>query len=123
MCNFTRRTAVWELKDSKTCSAYSASQFYRKDIETQDSLSVSLNAVSHVNFVKGQSQKKDVSPVIVPNYKEKLKYVKGVSCVTQLSCVQPVTNVKNAAQNLPAGARLQNFWQTWRELGAGPKVV
>ena len=53
----------------------------------------------------------------------KLKYVKSVSCVTQLSCVQPVTNVKNAAQNLPVGARLQNFWQTWLDLGAGPKMV
>ena len=55
--------------------------------------------------------------------KLKLKSVKSVSCVTQLSCVQPVTNVKNAAQNLPVGARLQNFWQTWLDLGAGPKVV
>ena len=49
--------------------------------------------------------------------------MKSVSCVTQLSCVQPVINVKNAAQNLPVGARLQNFWQMWLDLGAGPKVV
>ena len=34
-----------------------------------------------------------------------------------------VTNVKLAATNLPVGARLQNFWQTWLDLGAGPKVV
>ena len=49
--------------------------------------------------------------------------MESVSCVTQLSCVLPVTNVKNAAPNLPVGARLQNFWQTWLYLGAGPKVV
>ena len=49
--------------------------------------------------------------------------MRSVSCVTQLSCVQPVTNVKNAAPNPPVGARLQNFWQTWLDLGAGPKVV
>ena len=49
--------------------------------------------------------------------------MKSVSCVTHLSCVQPVTNVKNAASNLPVGARLQNFWQTWLDLGAGVKVV
>ena len=49
--------------------------------------------------------------------------MESVSCVTQLSCVQPVTNVKNAAPNLPVGARLQNFWQSWLDLGAGPKVV
>ena len=31
--------------------------------------------------------------------------MKSVSCVTQLSCVQPVTNVRNVASNLPVGAR------------------
>ena len=49
--------------------------------------------------------------------------MKGTSCVTQLSCVKPVTYVKNAASNLPVGAKLQNFWQTWLNLGAGPKIV
>ena len=34
-----------------------------------------------------------------------------------------VTNVKNAAPDLPVGTRLQNYWQTWLDLGAGPKVV
>ena len=37
--------------------------------------------------------------------------------------MKPVTNVKTAVQNLPVGARLQNFWQTWLDLGASPKVV
>ena len=49
--------------------------------------------------------------------------MKSVFCVTQLSCVNPVTNVRNAVSNLPVGARLQNFWETWLDLGAGPKVV
>ena len=49
--------------------------------------------------------------------------MKSVSCVTQLSCVKAVTNVQNVAPNLPVGARLQNYWQTWLDLGAGPKVV
>ena len=40
-----------------------------------------------------------------------------------MSCVNPVTNVRNAALNPPVGASLQNFWQTWLDLGAGPKVV
>ena len=53
----------------------------------------------------------------------KLKYVKGVSCVTQLSCVPHVAEAPNVVSNLPVGARLQNFWQTWMDLGAGPKVV
>ena len=55
--------------------------------------------------------------------RKQIKYVKGASCVTQLFCLKPVTNVKNVASNLPVGARLQNFWQTWLDLGAGPKVV
>ena len=49
--------------------------------------------------------------------------MKSVSCVTQLSCVNPVTNVPNVAFNLSVGARLQSFWKTWLDLGAGPKVV
>ena len=50
----------------------------------------------------------------------KLKYMKGVSCVTPLSYVP---NAPSVASNLPVGARLQNFWKTWLDLGAGPKVV
>ena len=70
-----------------------------------------------------QAEKKGVSPVIVPSYKEKLKNVKNVSCVDPLSFASAVQNAKHVAQNLPVGARLQNFWQTWLDLGAGPKVV
>ena len=73
----------------------------------------------------GIPKKRELSPGAAGCYCRdyELKSVKSVSCVTQLSCVQPVTNVKNAAQNLPVGARLQNFWQNWLDLGAGPKVV
>ena len=49
--------------------------------------------------------------------------MKGVSCVTQLCYVNPVTNVKPAAQNHLVGARLQHYWQIWLDLGVGPKVV
>ena len=52
-----------------------------------------------------------------------LKSVKSASCVTQLSCANSVSNVPNVALTLPVGARLQKFWQTWLDLGAGPKVV
>ena len=71
------------------------------------------------------TQKRELSPGSAGCHCKsyKLKSVKSVSCVTQLSCVQPVTTVKNAAPNLPVRARLQNFWQTWLDLGAGPKVV
>ena len=92
------------------------------EFQTKNSLSVNLNVVKHVPFVKGQSQKKDVSPVIVTSCQEKLKSVKSASFVTHLSCVQPVKNVKNVATQA-VGTRLQSFWQTWLDLGAGPKVV
>ena len=49
--------------------------------------------------------------------------MKNVSCVNRLSFVRPVTNVQTVASNLPVGARLQNYWKTWLDLGAGPKVV
>ena len=55
--------------------------------------------------------------------KNRLKSVKSVSCVIPLSCVNPVINAPNVVINLPVGARLQNFWKKWLDLGAGPKVV
>ena len=38
-----------------------------------------------------------------------------------MSCVQPVTNVKLAAQNLPVGARLQNFFSNLAGSGCWSK--
>ena len=88
-------------------------------------LSVNCHVAKPVHTAPGLSQKKELIPGLAGCYlkENKLKYVKSASCVTQLSCVKPVTNVKNVASNLPVGARLQNFWQTWLDLGAGPKVV
>ena len=88
---------------------------------------VKLDVVQCVHSAPGHSQRKEVSPGgagchFFPE-KCKLKYVKSASCVTQLSPVNPVTNVQNVVLTLPVGARLQNFWQTWLDLGAGPKVI
>ena len=48
----------------------------------------------------------------------------NVSCVDQLCSVKLARNVPNVfVQNLPVGARLNQFWETWKALGAGPKVV
>ena len=95
--------------------------------QTMNSLKSDVNChVAKVVYTApGLSQKKDVSPGIARCQlkKCKLKYVKSASCVTQLSCVKPVANVKNVASNVPVGARLQNYWQSWLDLGAGPKVV
>ena len=88
-------------------------------------LNVNCHVAKVVYSVSGLSQRKGVSPGTADCYQRnyKLKHVKGVSCVTQLSCIKPVTNVKNVASNLPVGARLQNYWQTCLDLGARPKVV
>ena len=88
-------------------------------------LNVNCHVAKPVHTALGLSQKKELSPGLAGCYlkENKLKYVKSASCVTQLSCVKPVTNGQNVASNLPVGARLQNFWQTWLGLGAGPKVV
>ena len=70
--------------------------------------SVNLNVVHFVHTAPGLSQKKEISPGSAACYpfqsKYKVKNVKGVSCVTQLSCANYVPNVKNAVQNLPVGA-------------------
>ena len=71
---------------------------------------VNLNIVPSVHTAPGLSQKKEVRPGSAACYpfqsKYKVKYVKGVSCVTQLSCANYVANVKNAVQNLLVGVRL-----------------
>ena len=125
MEHFSSGTANGSLKTVKQGHFTQSPSCIRKTLnsQTQDSLSVSLKAVDHVRFVKGLSQKKDVSPVIVPNCKEKLKYVKNDFCVDHLSFVKSVQNAKLVIPNLHVGARLQNFWQTWLDLGAGLKIV
>ena len=95
--------------------------------------SMNTHLFSHVNFsvvnvvhtAPGHLQRKERSPGAAGCCQKeyKLIYMKGVTCVTQLSCVKHVTNVRIAASNLPVGARLQNYWQTWLNLGAGLKVV
>ena len=54
---------------------------------------VNCIAVYHVLFEGRQPQKKGKRPIV-----KQTKYVKGVSCIYQLSSVQPVTNVHTAAQ-------------------------
>ena len=95
------------------------------ELTLNSNLNVNLHVATFVPSAHGPPQKKGVSPGVSDCQlkKDLLNSVKGVSCVTQLSCVNPVTNVQNAAQNRPVGARLQNFWQTWLDLGAGPKIV
>ena len=91
----------------------------------RDILTVKFPVVQTATSAPGHSQKKDSSPGPADcHYKKcKLKSVKSVSCVTELSCVNTVSNVRNAVLNLPVGARLQKFWQSWLDLGAGPKVL
>ena len=69
---------------------------------------VNLNVVQSVHSAPRPSQRKEVSPGGADCHffpkKCKLKYVKSASCVTQLSCVNTVENVKNVVSNLPVGA-------------------
>ena len=69
---------------------------------------VNFPVVSHVPSTTRLPQRKGLNPSLIDvNFRScQLKYVKGVSSVTHLSCVKPVINVKHAAQNLPVGARL-----------------
>ena len=83
--------------------------------------------MNHAHTAPGLSQKKEISPGVADCHpfqkSHTVKYVKGVSCVTQLSYVQPVANVRNVVTTYPVGARFQHFWKVWLELGAGPKVT
>ena len=74
---------------------------------------VNLDVVHSVHTVPVHSQKNEIIPGAAGCYckKSKLKSVKSVSCVTPLSCVNPVINAPNVVTSLPVGARLQNFWK------------
>ena len=93
--------------------------------QNSDFLHVNLPVASLVTSAPGHSQKKEVSPGRADcQYKDqKLKFVKGVSCVTQLCYAQPVTCAPNVVSDPPVGARLQSFWKTWMFLGVGPKII
>ena len=93
--------------------------------ETKDTCIAKLNVVNSVPTAPGHSQKKEISPgaAVCQSYRNKLKYVNSASCVIPLSYVNIVRNAPNVVTNLPVGARLQNFWEKWSDLGASPKVV
>ena len=59
------------------------------NVETRTQLPVFYHVASHVPFAGGSPQKKGV----IPEHQSSIKFVKGVSCVNQLSSVQNVTNV------------------------------
>ena len=89
------------------------------------SSNVKYHVVQYVPSAPGLPQRKGLSPGVSDCHqtKSQLKSVKGASCVTQLLFANPVSNAPNAVPNLPVGARLQKFWESWLTLGAGPKVV
>ena len=90
-------------------------------LETKDTCTVKLDVVNSVPTAPGHSQKKEISPgaAVCHPYSHKLKYVNSASCVIPLSYVNIVRNAPNVVSNLPVGARLQNFWEKWLDLGAG----
>ena len=60
----------------------------------------------------GHSQKRELSPGWAECQSKvchKLKYVKPVSCVTQLSCVQPVKTAQNVVNDQPVGPGYKSF--------------
>ena len=90
--------------------------------DTVRTLTVNACLVDHVHFANGYPQKKGVNP----NYcylSQEIKHVKDVSYVDQLSSVKSVTNVATVVQDLPVGARLNQFWKKWVALGVSPKVL
>ena len=94
--------------------------YTEQTIDTFCKQPVNLNVVNVVPSAPGHSQKRELSPGLADCQSQKvhkLKYVKGVSCVTQLSYVPNAPNAPSVASNLPVGARLQNFWKTWLDLG------
>ena len=99
-------------KNRKTVNLYHCHQTRPVSGETVNVCQSVINVnsvVNHAYIVQGQPQRKGISPAIVRHH-QSLKYVNNVSCVDQLSSVKLAPNV---AQNLPVGARLNQFWDSW----------
>ena len=81
-----------------------------------------INVVNPVPIVTihGQPQRKGLGPGHGLN---RIKLVKGVSCVNQCLSVPSVPNVPHVVTEISVGGRLQSFWQVWQRLGANPRVV
>ena len=75
------------------------------------------DVVSHVTF-HGEPQRKGLSPALCLN---KIKVVKGVSCVSQCLSAPSVPNVPHVATEISVGGRLQSFWQVWQRLDRMPE--
>ena len=89
-------------------------QNYKQDVSCID-----VNHVPTVTF-QGQPQNKSLSPGCGLS---KIKFVKGVSCVSQCLSAPSVPNVPHVATEISVGGRLQSFWQVWQRLGSNPRVV
>ena len=92
---------------------------HSRSVNPQDVSCTAVNLVPSVDCLV-HPQKKGLSPVVLEN---KIKNVKGASCVNQCLSAQHVQSVPNAVPSLAVGGRLQKFWQKWQTLGANPGVV
>ena len=94
----------------------------KQEIHKTVPLDVSYYVAGHVHTVPlhGPPQKKGLSPVLPVN---KIKHVKGVSCVSQCLFVPSVPIVPHVATEISVGARLQSLWEVWQRLGSNPRVV
>ena len=123
--------AVINIINDDYCVHKDTSQLLTRTFHTDETMNNLLTldvkplVVKFVPSAPRLPQRKGISPRVPECQLKKcqLKSVKSASCVTQLSCANSVSNVPNVALTLPVGARLQKFWQTWLDLGAGPKVV
>ena len=94
-------------------------------VPDQKNSKVTLNVDSHVanaHIFTGLPQRKGVNPNACQLYTE-IKYVKDVFCVGHLPSVNLVTNAQHAVLDPPVGARLNQCWEKWENLGSSPKVV
>ena len=74
---------------------------------------------SYCNY-SGAAAKERLRPGLCLN---RIKLVKGVSCVSPCLFAPSVPNVPHVATGISVGGRLQSFWQVWQRLGSNPRVV
>ena len=101
-----------EQRDCKCLSVSKDCKLLQMDSKFLSGQTLNVNSVfvNYAHIVKGEPQKKGISPDIVQH--QKLKYVKDISFVGHLSFVQPITNFPAATRSTCRGKTAPETWDS-----------
>ena len=119
------RTAALELTDGKTFSFYPVCQCCKKDSILSDTgqFKCKLKCCKSCTFCARAITKERCKSRHCKTLQREIKICEKCFLCRSIVFCKTCNKCPTSATNLSVGARLQNFWQTWLDLGAGLKIV